>query len=104
MFISFYLLSEHLLRISLVSPHFEHDYGYIIRGSLKVVKEKWLSETIKSNLLDYVSKFKEKLSDVFKIEQENLKTSQQKMKSKYDVNTKIMYFKPGYSFSIFTNL
>lgn len=62
-----------------------------------------MSETTKSNSLDYVSKFKEKLSSVLKIEQENFKTPPPLNRTRYDVNTKIMNFKPGDSFSIFTN-
>lgn len=73
----------------------------LVRAPLKVIKEKWLSKTTKSNLLDYISKFKERLSSAFKIAQENFKASQNKMKSRYDVNTKIRNFKPGEKVLVF---
>ena len=70
-------------------------FGHTVRGPLKVVKEKWLSEATKDPLLEYVSKFKEKLSSAFKIAQKNLVASQNKMKTTYDANTEVRNFKPG---------
>ena len=48
---------------------FELVFGHTVRGPLKAVKEKWLSEATKETLLEYVAKFKGKLSSAFKIAQ-----------------------------------
>ena len=39
---------------------FELVFGHTVRGPLKLLKEKWLTETSDLNLLDYVSTFKER--------------------------------------------
>ena len=51
---------------------FELVFGHTVRGPLKLVKEKWLDEHTDLNLLDYVSKFKEKLYYACKVAQDNL--------------------------------
>ncbi|KAK3098851.1 hypothetical protein FSP39_023736 [Pinctada imbricata] len=50
---------------------FELVFGHTVRGPLKLLKEKWLTETSDLNLLDYVSNFKEKLYNACKLFQEN---------------------------------
>lgn len=52
---------------------FELVFGHTVRGPLKLLKEKWLTETCDLNVLDYVSDFKEKLNTACKFAQENLK-------------------------------
>ena len=74
---------------------FELVFGHTVRGPLKLLKEKWLTETSDLNLLDYVSTFKEKLYNACKLAQENLKTSQMKMKTWYDKDARNRVFKPG---------
>ncbi|KAK3089262.1 hypothetical protein FSP39_002191 [Pinctada imbricata] len=74
---------------------FELVFGHTVRGPLKLLKEKWLTETSNLNLLDYVSNFKEKLYNACKLAQENLKTSQMKMKTWYDKDARNRVFKPG---------
>ncbi|KAK3085547.1 hypothetical protein FSP39_005150 [Pinctada imbricata] len=74
---------------------FELVFGHTVRGPLKLLKEKWLTETSDLNLLDYVSNFKEKLYNACKLAQENLKTSQMKMKTWYDKDARNRVFKPG---------
>lgn len=75
---------------------FELVFGHAVRGPLKLLKEKWLTETSDLNLLDYVSDFKEKLYTACKLAQENLKkNSQLKMKVWYDKNARNRNFKPG---------
>ncbi|CAC5371239.1 unnamed protein product [Mytilus coruscus] len=59
---------------------FELVFGHTVRGPLKLIKEKWLTEHTDLNLLDYVSRFKEKLYTACQIAQNNLKTVQNKMK------------------------
>ena len=49
------------------------------------MKEYWLSKNTESlNLLDYVSKFRDKLKKACELAQQNLKNSQSKMKMLYD--------------------
>ncbi|XP_062610561.1 uncharacterized protein LOC134272333, partial [Saccostrea cucullata] len=74
---------------------FELVYGHTVRGPLKLLKEKWLVEEIETNLLDYVAKFKERLSQTWTLARENLKVSQDKMKTWYDKRTKTRTFKSG---------
>ena len=74
---------------------FELVFGHSVRGPLKLLKEQWLSEESQINLLDYVSTFKERLSKACEIARENLKVSQEKMKTWYDKNAKERNFNPG---------
>ena len=74
---------------------FELVFGHTVRGPLKLLKEKWLTETSDLNLLDYVSTFKERLYNTCKLAQENLKTSQMKMKTWFYKDARNRVFKPG---------
>ena len=74
---------------------FELVFGHTVRGPLKLLKEKWLSEKSDINLLDYVSNFKHRLNRVTDIAKENLKQGQAKMKQWYDKHAKERVFKPG---------
>ena len=74
---------------------FELVFCHTVRGPLKLLREKWLTETSDLNLLDYVSTFKERLYNACKLAQENLKTSQMKMKTWYDKDARNRVFKPG---------
>ena len=47
------------------------------------------------NLLDYVSKFRERLSKACEVAREHLKSSQETMKRKADKHAKARSFKPG---------
>jgi hypothetical protein len=49
-----------------------------------LLKEKWLTETSSLNFLHYVLNFKERLYNAYKLAQENLKSSQTKIKRWYD--------------------
>ena len=74
---------------------FELIFGHTVRGPLRLLKEKWLTENTDINLLDYVDKFKRRLYSACKIAQDNLKSAQNKMKSWYDKNALIRNFQPG---------
>jgi hypothetical protein len=63
---------------SLGFSHFELAFGHTVRGPLKLLKEKWLTDTSSFNLLNYVSNFKERLDNACKLVQENSKSSQTK--------------------------
>ena len=74
---------------------FELVFGHTVRGPLKLLKEKWLSDSSEISLLDYVSKFKYRLNRATDIAKENLKQGQAKMKQWYDQKTRSRVFKPG---------
>jgi len=74
---------------------FELVFGRTVRGPLKLLKEKWLNDNTDMNLLDYVSKFKERLNRAHEIARQNLKEAQTKMKTWYDKDAKARVFKPG---------
>ena len=75
---------------------FELVFGHSVRGPLKLLKENWLSENTESlNLLDYVSRFRNKLKKACELAQQNLKTSQSKMKMLYDKKLQNRIFNPG---------
>ena len=88
--------SREVVQESLGFSPFELVFGHTVRGPLKLVKETWMGDESQSlNLLDYVSKFKERLHRACELAQENLKFSQHKMKTWYDKNAKERQFKPG---------
>ena len=75
---------------------FELIFGRTVRGPLKLLKEHWTEETEEPvNLLDYVSKFRDRVTKTCQLAQENLKTAQGKMKTWYDKKAKERSFKPG---------
>ena len=74
---------------------FELVYGHEVRGPLKLIKERFMAQDDDVNLLDYVSKFRERLTKACEVAREHLKTSQDKMKKKADKNAKARSFKPG---------
>ena len=64
---------------------FELVFGHTVRGPLKLLKEKFLSNDDSSlNLLQYVSDFKDRLSRACEAARTNLKSAQRKMKRWYD--------------------
>ena len=74
---------------------FELVFGHTVRGPLKMMKEKWLNESEDINLLDYVSKFRYRLHKACEVAKENMKESQNRMKTRYDKGTKERKFSPG---------
>ena len=74
---------------------FELVFGRTVRGPLKLLKEKWLNDEDDTNLLDYVSKFKCRLTRANEIARQNLKEAQTRMKKWYDKSSKDREFKPG---------
>ena len=74
---------------------FELVFGHSVRGPLKLLKENWLSENTENlNMLDYVSKFTDKLKKACELAQQNLKNSQSKMKMFYDRKLQNHVFNP----------
>ena len=75
---------------------FELVFGHSVRGPLKLLKEKFLSnDGTPLNLLQYVSDFRNRLSRACEVARSNLKTSQGKMKARYDNHVIDRKFKPG---------
>ena len=75
---------------------FELVFGHSVRGPLKLLKEKFLSnDETPLNLLQYVSDFRNRLSRACEVARSNLKTSQGKMKARYDNHVIDRKFKPG---------
>ena len=74
---------------------FELVYGHEVRGPLKLLKERLLSEDEDMNLLDYVSSFRERLNRACEVARQNLSDSQERMKSWYDRKSKERNFKEG---------
>ena len=60
-----------------------------------------MSENKPRDLLTYVCTFKDRLQNACEIANNNLKQTQKDMKSRYDKNTKVGVFKPGYKVLIF---
>ena len=59
-----------------------------------MLKEMWLCEESDLSLLDYVSGFKQKLNKANEFARKNLKQSQTKMKTGYDIGARKRVFKP----------
>ena len=75
---------------------FELVFGHTVRGPLKLLKEKFLSqEDTPLNLLQYVSDFRSRLLTACEAAKSNLKKAQDKMKQNFDKNTKERSFKSG---------
>ena len=76
---------------------FELVFGHEPRGPLKVVKEQLLSETEEEsvNVLDYVTKFRERLSRACELACEHLKSSQHVMKARSDRKAESRSFEHG---------
>ena len=75
---------------------FELVFGHTVRGPLKLLKEKFLSqEDTPLNLLQYVSDFRSRLLTACEAAKSNLKKAQGNMKQNFDKNTKERSFKSG---------
>uniref|UniRef100_A0A3B1JEH9 Gypsy retrotransposon integrase-like protein 1 n=1 Tax=Astyanax mexicanus TaxID=7994 RepID=A0A3B1JEH9_ASTMX len=73
-------------------------FGHTVRGPLKLLKESFLtSGTVDkpTNLLDYVSKFRERLHQVWDLAKRKIKMSQESMKKTFDKKAIPRSFSPG---------
>ena len=66
---------------------FELVFGHRVRGPLSILKEKWIGEEGETNLIEYISNMKCRLSNAWEVAKQHLKSSQKRMKSWYDQNT-----------------
>ncbi|XP_063963929.1 uncharacterized protein LOC135156194 [Lytechinus pictus] len=74
---------------------FQLVYGHEVRGPLRLLSERLLSDEEDVNMLDYVSSFRERLHRACEVARKNLSDSQEKMKSWYDKKSKERNFKAG---------
>ena len=74
---------------------FELVFCHEVRGPLKVVKERWLSNENSSGLLKTVTDLKDKLRRAWEVAGENLTFSQRKMKTWYDQRARERVFQEG---------
>ena len=75
---------------------FELVFGHTVRGPLKLLKEKLLTDDGGSlNLLQYVTDFRTKLTKACDLARKNLKIAQNRMKHSYDENTVTLNFQNG---------
>lgn len=70
-------------------------FAHTVRGPLKLLKDQWLNDEKKENLLDFVSSFRSRLRRACELAKENLECAQTKMKTWFDKNAKSRVFKPG---------
>ena len=84
------------MQVSLGFSPAELVFGHTVRGPLKRLKEKFLSDDDSSlNLLQYVSDFKSRLLKACEAAWSNFRSAQSKMKFCYDENARERNFKPG---------
>lgn len=81
---------------------FELVFGHQIRGPLRLLKEKFISdENSELNLLQYVSDFRSRLHSASEFAKQNLRTSQGTMKLRYDRKSSNRVFEPGQKVLVF---
>ena len=72
---------------------FELVFGRTVRGPLKVLKEAWLGQDQSDNLLEYVSRLRQRMLEAMDMAKKNLKNSQSRMKTWYDKKAKQRQFR-----------
>lgn len=72
-------------------------FGHTVRGPLKVLKEKMLNTEAspKSNVLDFVCRFRERLHKACSLAKESLAVAQTNMKKNFDKKACVRSFQPG---------
>lgn len=72
-------------------------FGHTVRGPLKVLKDGMLNDTKSSqqNVLDYVSRFRERLHNACSFARKSLSTAQEGMKKWYDRKAVVREIQPG---------
>ena len=78
------LASRETVQQSLVFSPFELVFGHHVRGPLTLLSEQWVKRDSDISLLDYVSRFKQRLYEACALAKENLQNSQRQMKTWYD--------------------
>ncbi|XP_073797050.1 uncharacterized protein isoform X2 [Danio rerio] len=77
-------------------------YGYQLRGPLKVLKDQILeTDNSKTNVLEYVTKFRARLQTACSIARDSLARAQKEMKRTFDKKAVARSFKPGDAVLVF---
>ena len=96
--------TREVVQESLGFSPFELVFGHTVRGPLQTIKEQWLGaegRQTDENILDHVKTFRYQLYKAGKMAEENLKQSQEKMKTWYDQKARDRVFEPGDKVLIF---
>ncbi len=71
-------------------------FGHTVRGPLRMLREQLLDESVSPiSILDYVSKFRDRLHRACAMAKENLVATQNKMKAHFDKKSVKRNFQPG---------
>ena len=76
--------TREVVQESLGFSPFDLVFGHTVRGPLMLLKEQWLDGDIQTDVLSYVSAFRERLQRARQVAMDNLKQSQADMKTWYD--------------------
>ena len=74
---------------------FELVFGHRVRGPLSLLSDQWVDENVEINLLDYVTKFRERLKEMWSLAKQHLVSKQGHMKTWYDKKARARVFQPG---------
>jgi hypothetical protein len=91
----FLFATREVTQESLGFSPFDLVYGHTVRGPLKLLKDQWLEDSIQTDVLSYVSNFRERLHSVREIARNNLENAQDDMKTWYDRNSTEREFQVG---------
>ncbi|XP_047500268.1 uncharacterized protein LOC125046527 [Penaeus chinensis] len=80
---------------------FELVFGHEVRGPLKMLKERWLDNDNRSDILNHVMDFRYKLHRVCELARANLSEAQRRMKAWYDRDAQSRSFSPGEKVLVF---
>lgn len=83
------------LQESLGFSRAEPVFAHTVRGSLRLLQEKWLSDANPQNLCDFVSNFCFKLHLACELAKRNTAAAQTKMKTCFDKDAQLRSFGPG---------
>ena len=83
---------------------FELVFGHEVRGPLEVVKDNWSQRKTKTDLLTYVTQFKERLEDAVDCAKKHLGESKERMKAWYDRRARDRQFQVGDKVLVMTPL
>ena len=70
-------------------------FAHTVRGPLRLLREKWLSDPKPQNLCDYVSSFRFRLHRACELAKGNIAVVQTKMKTWFDKDAQLRRFSPG---------
>ena len=87
--------AREVVQESLGFSPFELIFGHVVRGPLNVLKEKMLDKSVDSHtdVLSFVSSFRERLFQTREVARKGLECSQKKMKTWYDAKARFRHFR-----------